>query len=150
MEAKNLKNNEKWAKLMKFGGKNWKKCIFWMFDFSHFSDIFCEDSFFQFWLRLDPFFIKKSRFRTHQQEKIFTKVIIINIPFLDDDQFPFAFAAAFASLIIFSLGFSWGKFKKNMIFFWKKVWIWWNFIHFHTFFHSFNFYKNCIFDFKKS
>ena len=50
--------------LVFFGGlKNQKK-------------IFGEDSFFQFWVHLDPFFIKISRFHARQQEKIVTKVII--------------------------------------------------------------------------
>ena len=38
--------------------------------------IFCDDSFLQFRVHLDPFFIKISRFHTLQQEKLVTKVII--------------------------------------------------------------------------
>ena len=38
--------------------------------------IFCDDSFLQFRVHLDPFFIKISRFHTLQQEKLVTKVIL--------------------------------------------------------------------------
>ena len=41
--------------------------------------IFGEVPFFQFRVHLDPFFIKKSRFRTHQQEKLVTKVILLSL-----------------------------------------------------------------------
>ena len=45
--------------------------------------IFCDDSFLQFRVHLDPIFIKISRIHTLPQEKLVTKVILITIPFLD-------------------------------------------------------------------
>ena len=41
--------------------------------------IFGEDSFFHFWVHLDPIFIKISRFHALQQEKLVTKVILISL-----------------------------------------------------------------------
>ena len=41
--------------------------------------IFCDDSFLQFRVHLDPIFIKISRFHTLPQEKLVTKVIFISL-----------------------------------------------------------------------
>ena len=41
--------------------------------------IFCDDSFLQFRVHLDPFFIKISRFHALPHEKLVTKVILLSL-----------------------------------------------------------------------
>ena len=60
----------------------WQPKKSWFFHFSFIYKqkmkkimIFCDDSFFQFWVQLDPISIKISRFHALQQEKLVTKVI---------------------------------------------------------------------------
>ena len=72
------KNEWKWWNLEQ---KNAENVIFAIFELLEKEKImiFCEDSFCQFRVRLDPIFIKISRFDALQQEKLVTKVILISI-----------------------------------------------------------------------